>query len=107
MRLIPLQATPNQDRSVQLGGVNYKLRLRALDIDGTQQMFLSLAQAAATSDMIDSALCRDRVRIVRDEYIGFNGDLVFFDTQGTNDPQWQELGTRYVLAWLEPGEVVA
>lgn len=107
MRLIPLQATPNQDRSVQLGGINYKLYVRALQITpDEQQVFLSLYTAAGVA-IIDSVLCRDRVYLIREAYLGFNGDLAFFDTQGTTDPQYTGFGTRYVLAWIEPGEIVS
>jgi len=101
MRLIPIQATRNQDRTVQLGGINYGLHI----FQNTEGVFMTVSQAGNV--IVASALCRDRVRIIRDAYLGFNGDLTFFDTQGTNDPQWQEFGTRYVLAWLEPGEVTA
>jgi hypothetical protein len=42
---------------------------------------------------------------VRDLYLGFSGDLFFADTQGTNDPYYTDLGTRYLLVYVTPGEV--
>lgn len=107
MLLIPLEATPNQNRSVQLGTINYKFGVRAQDVDGVQQIFLTLREAGADTDIVTNTLCRDRVRIIRDAYLGFNGDLSFFDTQGTDDPFWQGFESRFVLAWFEPGEVVS
>lgn len=38
--------------------------------------------------------------IVRDAYLGFTGDLVFYDTQGSTDPVYTGLGSRYVLAYI-------
>jgi hypothetical protein len=39
---------------------------------------------------------------VRDEYLGFIGDLAFFDTQGMTDPDWTGLGSRYILGYFFP-----
>ena len=38
---------------------------------------------------------------VRNSSFGLPGDLVFVDTQGTADPQWSGLGTRFVLLYEE------
>ena len=48
-------------------------------------------------------LCRDRVRIIR--YGGLSGDLMFADTQGSEDPQHTGLGNRWLLLYLQPNEV--
>lgn len=97
MLLIPLVATPNQTLSVQLGGVNYQLQIA----QKTTGVFMSLSQAG--THIVDSVICRDRVKLVREAYLGFSGDLCFIDTQGTNDPDYKGFGSRYVLAWLQPG----
>ena len=34
-------------------------------------------------------------------------DLAFFDQQGTDDPIWFDLGSRYLLYYLTPDEVAA
>lgn len=34
-------------------------------------------------------------------YQGFHGQLLFFDTQGTSDPAWAGLGTRYQLMYFD------
>jgi hypothetical protein len=54
---------------------------------------------------VTTVLCHDRVRLVRSAYLGFVGDLAFVDTQGHADPQYQDLGSRFVLAYLEPLEL--
>ncbi|MNT60795.1 hypothetical protein D3C72_1984020 [compost metagenome] len=52
-----------------------------------------------------TVLCHDRVRLVRSAYLGFFGDLTFVDIQGHADPQHEDLGSRFVLAYLEPLEL--
>lgn len=44
------------------------------------------------------------VRIVRSAYLGFAGDLAFFDTntQAPMNPLYTGLGSRWFLAWLDP-----
>lgn len=49
--------------------------------------------------------CLNGVAIVRDSYLGFVGDLAFYDTQGATDPVYTGLGGRYVLAYLSPGDI--
>jgi hypothetical protein len=51
--------------------------------------------------IIGGVLCRDRNFIVLDLYLGFIGDLGFYDTQGFSDPSSPGLGTRFLLAYLQ------
>ena len=60
-----------------------------------------------TGLIIGGVLAEDRNYIVRDTYLGFLGDLGFIDTQGTDDPDWSGLGSRFVLVYLTPAEVAA
>jgi hypothetical protein len=50
--------------------------------------------------IIGGVLCFNLNRIVRDLYLGFVGDLMFSDTQGTSDPLSPGLGSRYQLFYL-------
>lgn len=54
-------------------------------------------------------LCLNATKIVRYDYIraesGFKGELFFADMQGTNDPEYSELGTRYNLYYLASDEI--
>lgn len=63
----------------------------------TPQMFMNLA--VGDVPMLDGAPCLAGVGIVRDAYLGFQGELVFLDTQGDADPYYDGLGTRWVLGW--------
>ena len=81
---------------------------------GTQACTINIAQKT-TGMFIDlflnnvliigGVLCLDRTYIVRDSYLGFSGDLFFADTQGTSDPYYTDLGTRYLLVYLTSAEL--
>jgi hypothetical protein len=43
--------------------------------------------------------------MVRETYLGFIGDLSFTDTQGTSDPVYTGLGSRFVLLYLEASDL--
>jgi hypothetical protein len=55
--------------------------------------------------VIGGCLCLNLVRIVRDSYFGFVGDLLFFDTQGSDDPVASGLGARFQLVYLEASDL--
>ena len=90
---IPLQAVPDQTVQVYLGGQNCTLRV----YQRRYGLFVDL--------YVNNALVRqgmqglNRVRIVRDAYLGFTGDLAFIDGQGSSDPDYTGLGTRFILAY--------
>jgi hypothetical protein len=50
-------------------------------------------------------ICQNLNRIVRDLYLGFVGDVLFCDTQGTDDPSSPGLGTRFVFCYLSPSDL--
>ena len=52
-------------------------------------------------------LCENLNVIVRDAYLGFIGDLAFYDTQGDTAPVYTGLGSRYVLEYFAPSELPA
>lgn len=55
--------------------------------------------------IITGVICQNANRIVRDAYLGFIGDFVFLDMLGTADPQFQGLGTRWRLIYIEAGDI--
>ena len=44
--------------------------------------------------------CLNGVELNFYPYTGLYGSLLFMDTQGTSDPQWSGLGTRFLLFWI-------
>jgi|WetSurMetagenome_2_1015567.scaffolds.fasta_scaffold02788_7 hypothetical protein len=99
MITVPLQPLQNMTLQVQLDN-------QACTINIQQYPFgLFLTLYVGGSLIIASVLCENLVRIVRDTYLGFSGDLVFFDTQGSSDPVYTGLGTRFKLIYLSPSDL--
>lgn len=99
MKRIPLQPVPSQTLSVVLSGQNCQISV----YQKTTGVYLDLE--VDNSPIVTTVLCHDRVRLVRSAYLGFFGDLTFVDIQGHADPQYEDLGSRFVLAYLEPLEL--
>ena len=102
MQVIPLQALPNQTVNVTLNNQACGINVRQT----TTGLYLTLSVPSIPLTLYN-VLCLDTVRIVRDAYFGFIGDLAFFDTQGNNNPDYTGLGPdgRYFLAYLETSDL--
>jgi hypothetical protein len=100
MQEIPLQATPSQVLNVVLGNQYCQINL----YQKFENLFIDLQ--ANGNEIISGVHCLDAVRCVREAYRGFIGNLVFFDLQGKEDPQYTGLGSRWVLCYLEASENV-
>lgn len=99
MLIVPTQPIANQRFNVLLGGQSCTIRLA----QRRTGLFLDLYVNNAL--VLGGVVCRDRDRIVRDAYLGFSGDLTTIDTQGASDPTYAGLGSRYVLAYLDPADL--
>ena len=95
MKIIPLQAVPSQSLSVLLSGQNCQINVYQKSTGLFIDLFLN------NVPMVRTVICRDRVRLVREVYHGFVGDLSFVDTQGLADPVSTGLGAKFVLVYLE------
>lgn len=99
MQIIPVQAVPNQTLQVQLGD-------QACTIDVFQNAYgLFVNLYVGDTLIIAGVIALNLNRIVRSAYLGFSGDICFGDTQGTTDPIFTGLGTRYLLAYLAPSDL--
>jgi hypothetical protein len=99
MQIIPLTAVPSQKLSVMLAGQNCQIAV----YQKTTGVYLDLAMNNVP--VKSGILCRDRVRLIRYPYLGFVGDLSFFDTQGVTDPAYTGIGARYQLVYLEASDL--
>lgn len=99
--IIPLQATPNQTLTVLLENQICRINVYQKAFG----LFVDLALGADSK--VNAVIAQDRNRMVRYAYLGFAGDLVFFDTQGNSDPIYTGLGARYQLLYLTPDELAA
>lgn len=51
--------------------------------------------------VIGGVLAKNLNLIVRSAYLGFAGDLFFYDTQGTSDPDYTGLGDRFIFLYTD------
>lgn len=98
MVIVPLRAVPNQTVTVALGGQRTQIDL----YQKATGLFMDLLVSDAP--VVTGVVCLDRCPVVRSVYLGFVGDLMIFDTQGTADPDSSGLGARWLLAYLTPAD---
>lgn len=99
MQIVPLTAAPSLRLSILLGGQNCQINV----YQKTTGVYLDLS--VNDSPIVSGVVCRDRVALVRDSYLGFTGDLSFFDTQGASDPTYTGFGARFQLVYLEASDL--
>ena len=95
MKLIPINDTYSQSLSVVLSGQNCQINLYQKSTGFYCDVYVNNVL------IIGGVICENLNKIVRDVYLGFIGDLMFYDTQGTSDPSSPGLGTRYLFYYLE------
>lgn len=98
MQQIPLQPIPSQSTKVVLGGQNCQL----LVYQKPQGVFVDIN--ADGVDIVVGVIARDAVPLVCQDYMGFIGNLLFIDTQGSSDPSYEGLGSRFNLVYLTAEE---
>jgi hypothetical protein len=98
---VPLQATPSQTLTTTLGGQGCQLNV----YQKSTGLFMDVIVNNVL--IIGGVVCENLNRIVRSAYLGFIGDFVFLDTQGTSDPTYTGLGSRYVLIYLTAADLAA
>lgn len=101
MQIIPLAAVPNQTLLVNLDGQNSQINVYTTNFG----LFIDLYVNNIL--IIGGVICQNLNRIVRSAYLGFVGDLCFIDNQGSGDPVYTGLGSRYSLAYLEAADLAA
>ena len=98
MQNIPLQPVPTQATKVVLGGQNVQL----LIYQKPQGVFVDINADGA--DIVVGIIARDAVPLMCRNYMGFIGNLLFVDTQGSSDPTYDGLGSRFSLVYLTAEE---
>lgn len=96
MQIVPIQPVPNQAVMVRLEEQNCQINLYQMP----SGLFLDLL--VSNSPILVGVICENLNAIVRDEYLGFIGDIAFIDQEGNVDPEYTGLGSRFVLAYLPP-----
>jgi hypothetical protein len=99
MQEITLQPSKGQEVSVSLGDQSCKIRLH----QRSTGFYIDLWRG--NTPIMQGVICLNCTWLVRYPYLGFSGDLVFVDTLGTDDPQWDEIGTRFKLYYMTAEEL--
>lgn len=96
MQTVPLSGVPSQTLQIVLAQQNCQIAVYQkgahiyldLSVDGTP--------------ILNCRQCVDQGRLLLGrQYLGFVGDLMFDDTQGSDDPEYTGLGSRWILVYLE------
>lgn len=98
MQTIPLPAVPAPNVSTVVGGQNCQIFL----YQKKQGLFFDLNSNGV--DIVTGVLCHDCDPLVCIQYSGFEGNFIFVDTQGSDDPQSSGFGTRFFLVYLTAAE---
>ena len=101
MQQINLQSVPSQQLQAVLDGQNCVISIYVKN----QCMFFDLSVGGTR--IAYAVQCKNLVSLVPTAYLGFAGWLLFFDTQGTSDPIYTGLGTRWVLLFLDSADLEA
>ncbi len=98
--LVPLQPVASQTISVILGNQACQFNLYSkFDV-------LYIDVYVNNNPVILGVQCQNGNRIIRSAYLGFLGDLAFVDTQGSADPSYTGLGSRWLLEYLDPADLI-
>lgn len=101
MLIVPTQPVPSQNFSVTLDGQQCTFSIYQTDYGLFLDMLLT------NTPLMTGVLCENQEPLVQEPYLGFSGELVFVDTQGTDAPIYTGLGTRWQLAYIEPTDLAA
>jgi hypothetical protein len=99
MNAVPINDVPSQSLNVTLGGQACRIVIY------TRATGLYADVYVNDEVVVAGSLCLNAVPIVRDPYLGFTGDLIFYDSQGVSDPASPGLGSRYALMYLEAADL--
>ena len=101
MQEISLQSVASQQTKVVLDGQSCVISVYVKN----QCMFFDLAVNG--TQIAYAVQCKNQVSLVPTSYLGFTGWLVFYDTQGSDDPVYTGLGSRWVLLSLDAADKAA
>lgn len=113
MMLVPLSALASQTVQFVAGGQNCQMSVYTNDGYDYTDVTLSEPKPYIAIDFSYNGIqvtntqnCLNEKRLLLNrQYLGFIGDFMFVDTQGTDDPQYTGLGTRWVLVYLEASDL--
>lgn len=93
IQFIPISAVASQSFTIQLGSQNCLINIYQKNTGLFFDLYINEQPCVLT------VLCLNLVGLVRESYYGFVGQLAFVDLQGTSDPTYDGLGSRYQLVY--------
>ena len=99
MQQVPLQSVPNQQLQTVLGGQNCQIAV----YQKTQGLFVDLNVNSV--DVSTGILALNAIPVCPFNYAPFSGYLMFLDMQGSDDPTYTGLGSRFLLIYLTEADV--
>ena len=99
MKSVVLQPVPAQTTQVVLDGQACSISIYVKN----QCMFFDMAVNGA--QIATAVQTKNLVNLVPTSYLGFSGWLLFFDTQGSSDPVYTGLGSRWLLIYLDSADL--
>lgn len=97
---ISLAATPSQTLSIVLANQACEISLR----QNGGNMYFDLRSGGV--DIVRTRIVRNKQLLLLDaKYRKFRGDFLFLDTLGDTQPEYSQLGTRYVLYYVSPDDL--
>lgn len=96
---IPLSSFPNSGFKVLLDNQECTIALYQKGL----RMYMDLY--VGTQDVSLGAVCLNAQMIVQVAQNAFTGNFMFVDLEGDKAPQWDGLGTRYILLYFTKSEL--
>jgi hypothetical protein len=114
MQLIPLTAVPSQLISANLNSQSVSLSIYQLGFPPVAELYIDLVSNG--TPIVNCRKCRAfsgsstesaPFLLLDAGYWGFQGDFLFLDTQGDEDPQYSGLSSRWQLIYYSPTDLAA
>ena len=99
MQIISTKPLASQSFSCSLDSQSASIKIYSK----SDVMYLDLAMNGTT--IAPGCIIRNKVPIIRRDYLGFSGDLMVVDQYGSDDPTYEEMGTRFLLYYLAADEI--
>jgi hypothetical protein len=100
-QIVPLQAVPSQTTQIVLASQNCQINVYQSPVALFIDLFVNDEPVRV------GIIAQNLNLIVREAYLGFSGDFVFQDTQGSSDPIFSGLGSRFQLLYLAAADLAS
>jgi hypothetical protein len=101
MQVIPVQAVPNQTFSILLANQSCQIAI----YQKSTGLFFDLT--VNNVPILIGEICQNLNTLVKAAYLGFVGNFWFADTQGSSDPVYTGLGSRFILEYIEASDLAS